>query len=307
MNVGHRGHRNASTGRQPIRATQVTRDGSPLRTFGGWLCVLAIVGGAVIAFGGAPGPGTRDPVARETVATAAEAIPAAALYTQSCASCHGPQGEGTAAGPSLVGVGAASVDFYLRTGRMPLGAPEQRPVRQDPIFSEAEIAALVEYVAAFGAGEGPGIPTVRGGGDVGRGYELYTANCAACHAATGAGNAVGGGFAAVGLGDATEREIAEAMIVGPGVMPPFAFEDEDAEAIIAYIRFLRTAPTPGGAPIGGTGPVAEGFVAVVIGLVGLVLIARFAGSQRSPGEDDPDADPDKGAGSGGEPVGTSEA
>jgi ubiquinol-cytochrome c reductase cytochrome c subunit len=230
-------------------------------------------------------------------------MPAAALYTQSCASCHGPQGEGTAAGPSLVGVGAASVDFYLRTGRMPLGAPDQRPVRQEPVFGEPEIAALVEYVAAFGAAEGPAIPTVRGGGDVGRGYELYTANCAACHAATGAGNAVGGGFAAVGLGEATEREIAEAMIVGPGVMPPFAFEDEDAEAIIAYIRFLRTAPTPGGAPIGGTGPVAEGFVAVVIGLVGLVLIARFAGSRRSPEEDDAVAESDPGSGTGGAPTG----
>lgn len=180
---------------------------------------------------------------------------------------------------------------------MPLGAPDQRPVRQEPRFSDEQIEALVAYVAAFG--DGPPIPVVRGGGDVGQGYELYTANCAACHAATGAGNVVGGGAAAVGLGYATDLEIAEAVIIGPGVMPPFDLTEEDREALIAYIEFLRTAPTPGGAPIGGTGPVAEGFVAVVIGLTGLVLIARFVGSRRSHEPDDEtaaaDAGPEPGA------------
>jgi ubiquinol-cytochrome c reductase cytochrome c subunit len=122
---------------------------------------------------------------------------------------------------------------------------------------------------------------VTGGGDVHRGFELYNANCAACHAATGAGNAVGGGFFAVGLGRATDQQIAEAMIVGPGVMPNFSMNDADRQAIIAYVRYLRTAPTPGGAPIGGIGPVAEGFVAVVIGLSALVLVAVFVG-RRSP-------------------------
>jgi ubiquinol-cytochrome c reductase cytochrome c subunit len=110
-----------------------------------------------------------------------------------------------------------------------------------------------------------------------RGWKLYTANCAACHAATGAGNAVGGGFVAVGLGQATDRDIAEATIVGPGVMPKFSFSQADRDAIIAYVRYLRTLPAPGGAPIGGFGPVAEGFVAVAIGLTGVVLLVRFVG------------------------------
>jgi ubiquinol-cytochrome c reductase cytochrome c subunit len=191
-------------------------------------------------------------------------------------------GEGAAAGPSLIGVGAASADFYLRTGRMPLGAPNQRPVHQDPLFSEDEIAALVAHVASFG--EGPDIPQVSAGGDVREGWRLYQANCAACHAATGAGNAVGGGFYAYGLSDATPVEIAEAMIVGPGVMPQFEFSPEQRDAIIAYVDYLRTAPTPGGAPIGGIGPVAEGFVAVAVGLVALVLVARFVGRRSHEGE-----------------------
>jgi ubiquinol-cytochrome c reductase cytochrome c subunit len=161
---------------------------------------------------------------------------------------------------------------------MPLGAPGQQPIRQEPKFDEAQIEALVAYVAAFGPG--PGIPQVTAGGDIHRGFELYNANCAACHAATGAGNAVGGGFFAVGLGKATDREIAEAMLVGPGVMPNFSMSDTDRDALIAYINYLRTAPTPGGAPIGGIGPVAEGFVAVVIGLSALVLVVVFVGRRQ---------------------------
>jgi ubiquinol-cytochrome c reductase cytochrome c subunit len=208
------------------------------------------------------------------------------LYLQNCASCHGQQGEGATAGPSLIGVGAASMDFYLRTGRMPLGAPGQRPQRQEPVFNDAQIRALTEYVVGFG-GEGPEIPQVREGGEVHRGWELYTANCAACHAATGAGNAVGGGNVAYGLGNATGVQIAEAMLIGPGAMPRFQFDDTDVDAILAYIRYLQEdAPSPGGAAIGGFGPVAEGFVAVVVGLTMLVLVARFVGRQSHEGEPD---------------------
>src|SRR5450631_1537060 len=58
----------------------------------------------------------------------AQAAPAAAqdvaagkqLFQANCASCHGLNAEGRANAPSLVGVGAASVDFQVGTGRMPL-------------------------------------------------------------------------------------------------------------------------------------------------------------------------------------------
>jgi ubiquinol-cytochrome c reductase cytochrome c subunit len=238
--------------------------------------LVAVLGlAAVSAFGGSL-------AAAEPAPSGAVRGDGAALYLNNCSSCHGVQGEGGPAGPPLVGVGAASVDFYLSTGRMPLGAPDQRPQRQQPIFNPQEIAAIVDHVVSLG-GEGPGIPQVRGG-DVGRGWELYTANCAACHAATGAGNAVGGGAAAVGLGRATDTQIAEAMLIGPGVMPRFGFEAADRDAIIGYVQFLRNAPTPGGVPIGGIGPVAEGFVAVVVGLVAVTLLTGFVGRRSHRGE-----------------------
>jgi ubiquinol-cytochrome c reductase cytochrome c subunit len=253
-----------------------------------YLALLGAATLAVLAIGALTAP--------VTPATAAEDGGAvrelgASLYLQNCASCHGPQGDGAEAGPSLIGVGAASADFYLRTGRMPLGAPGQQPQRADPVFDEEEIQALVAFVAALG--EGPGIPQVGAGGDLHRGWELYTANCAACHAATGVGNAVGGGFAAVGLGNATPTEIGEAMIIGPGVMPRFDWERADQDAIIAYVEYLRSSPSPGGAPIGGFGPVGEGFVAVVIGLTLLLVVARFVGRRSHEGE--PGAGPDRGS------------
>ncbi|MFL5680457.1 MAG: c-type cytochrome [Chloroflexota bacterium] len=254
------------------------------RGAGGWVAAAAVAGGLLFLVAATPAPsGSQE-------AGGAVRDDGASLFLQNCASCHGPQGQGTAAGPSLVGVGAASADFYLRTGRMPLGAPGQRPVRQEPKFDDAQIQALDAYVASFGAG--PAIPQVRAGGDLNRGWQLYTANCAACHAATGAGNAVGGGFVAVGLGHATQQEIAEAMIVGPGAMPKFAFPETDRDAIVAYVDYLRSQPSPGGAPIGGVGPVAEGFVSVVLGLTALVLIARFVGRRSHNGEPEGPLPPD---------------
>lgn len=253
------------------------RDRRPVRALGGYLALVGVVAGLFLVLGPLAAPAPRA-VAAEDEGTVRQV--AAALYLQNCASCHGPAGQGAAAGPPLIGVGEASVDFYLRTGRMPLGAPGQRPQRQEPAFSDAEIDALVGYVGGFG--DGPAVPRVTSGGDVGRGWELYQANCAACHAATGAGNAVGGGSAAVGLGDATATEIAEAMLIGPGVMPTFAWSQADQDAIVAYVEFLRTVPSPGGASLGGFGPVGEGFVAVVVGLTLLVLAARFVGRRGHP-------------------------
>jgi ubiquinol-cytochrome c reductase cytochrome c subunit len=255
--------------------------GERLRTIGGLLAlaVLAVAigttwlgGSGALAAGsrpGAPGaPGPTGLAAEQPVVDAGRQ-----LFTANCASCHGPQGGGASGGPSLVGVGAASADFYLRTGRMPLSAPGQQAVRQEPHFNDPEIQALVAYVASLG--DGPPVPQVSAGGDLHRGWQLFQANCAACHNATGSGNAIGGGFVAVGLGQADPTTVAEATIIGPGAMPAFAFDDPALADLAAYVQYLATAPTPGGAAIGQTGPVAEGFIGVAIGLPALLLASLF--------------------------------
>jgi ubiquinol-cytochrome c reductase cytochrome c subunit len=206
------------------------------------------------------------------------------LFEASCSTCHGPDGRGTDNGPPLEGVGEASADFQLRTGRMPL-ANSGQAVRKDPAFTDEKIDALVEYVGTLG--DGPEIPEIDlEGASLVDGQALFIENCAACHGATGAGGAVGNEALAPSLTAASEVEIAEAVVTGPGQMPPFDFTDAQLNDIVNFVVYLREEPRPGGADIGGIGPVPEGFVAWFVGLGSLLLISRLIGSKRKADPED---------------------
>jgi ubiquinol-cytochrome c reductase cytochrome c subunit len=259
----------------------------PIRRLGG-LAVIALLAVAAIASlrasapvaATASGPATAA-AANHTVlggsgsstTTSAATAQGQALYLQSCASCHGSDGKGTANGPDISGVGAGGADFMMSTGRMPLSAPGEPSYRQPPSLSDPEIAAIAAYVASLGSG--PGIPSVVTSlGDLHRGWELFINNCAACHGAAAGGDAVGGGAIAPPLDKATATQIAEAMALGPGQMPAFDFSTQDVDAIVRYVLYLRQAPSPGGLDLGNLGPVPEGFVALVIGVGLLVWLTR---------------------------------
>lgn len=250
------------------------------RPLGGFVAFLAIAA-ALIYVGLLPAAHSTAATAHPTAATAQVAGQVVggdgvALYLQSCAACHGPGGAGTADGPSLIGVGAASADFMLRTGRMPLPAPDAPMVRRNPAFSDAQIRTLVAYVAGLGAG--PPIPDVQvAGADLARGRELFVTSCAACHGPGGGGDSVGGGFVAPPILGVDPVTVGEAIRVGPGAMPVFAagqISDKDLGAIAAYLAYLRTDAAPGGATLGGSGPVVEGYVAWFVGMGLLLLGAR---------------------------------
>lgn len=201
------------------------------------------------------------------------------LYVESCASCHGPTGAGTESGPDLRDAGAAGADFYLSTGRMPLASSNDQAVRKPPAFAPEEIDRIVAYVATLG--EGPVIPYVSPEeASLQDGAELYLSNCAPCHGAAGNGGAAGRDAIAPGLHRATPLEIAEAVVVGPGQMPVFGFSQEERDAVVAYVDHLDDADDPGGADIGGIGPVPEGFVAWGVGMLSLVVAALLIGSRR---------------------------
>jgi ubiquinol-cytochrome c reductase cytochrome c subunit len=199
------------------------------------------------------------------------------LYLTSCASCHSVDGRGTKQGPKLIGVGAASADFQLTTGRMPLTDPSVQAVRKPPAFNRKEIEALVAYVASLGPG--PRIPNVDPSkGDLAKGGELYRLNCAACHSSTGVGGALSYGRDAPSLGEATGVQIAEAMRTGPGQMPVFGpdtFDQKQVNGIVRYVRYLRDPEDPGGFSLGRIGPIPEGLVALVVGLGALMIISRW--------------------------------
>ena len=193
------------------------------------------------------------------------------LYAQSCVGCHGEDLRGrTGQGPALQGAGAAAVDFYLSTGRMPIADPTDEPVRADPVYSRRDIDALVAYVGGFG---GPRIPAVNPDrGNVARGKEAFTDRCAGCHQVLGRGGIVTGAFVPA-LGDATPRQLAEALRVGPYLMPRFGdrqVDQQELDDIAAYLRAAKDPDDRGGWGIGNIGPVPEGMVAWL--LAGAVLL-----------------------------------
>ena len=212
------------------------------------------------------------------------------LFLVGCAGCHGKNAAGILAakggnyGPSLVGVGAAAVDFQVGTGRMPLANSSQQAPRKPPAYTAEETAALSAYVASLAPG--PAIPDTEytdpsDEADVTNGGEFFRTNCTACHNSVGAGGALPGGRYAPPLDDVSGKYIYEAMITGPQQMPVFAdsvITPEDKRDIIAYIESVSEEPRYGGLAGGGLGPVSEGLFSWIIGIGGLVVAAVWIGA-----------------------------
>lgn len=210
-----------------------------------------------------------------------------AIYLRECAMCHGARGIGTKNGPSLRTSGTASVDFMVRTGRMPLSHPGAELERHTPKVDDAERHALVDYTATFTRGPSvPRVPTT--GTNLGRGSRLYREQCAACHQSAGAGGALAYGESAPALRHSSRVEVAEALRTGPGQMPAFSARDippAEVADIAAYVQYLRKPRDPGGFNLGHLGPVPEGLIAWTLGLGTLLLVCGRLG-ERSPSQVD---------------------
>ncbi|MGH3155092.1 MAG: cytochrome bc1 complex diheme cytochrome c subunit [Streptosporangiaceae bacterium] len=207
------------------------------------------------------------------------------LFEQSCSSCHGLDAQGTSVAPSLIGAGAAAVDFQMSTGRMPAKEQGAEMDRRPVVFSHKQIYEIASYVA--GLGGGPPIPDAAqvssSGANVGLGQELFAANCAACHSIDGAGGALTHGKYAPALTQATPTQIYEAMQTGPEAMPVFGdgvVTPQDKRDIIAYVTGTRSEPNPGGFSLGRIGPVTEGLAVFIVGIGLLVVAAMWIAGKR---------------------------
>lgn len=205
------------------------------------------------------------------------------LFLSSCAACHGMNAQGIPGrAPSLHGVGALAADFYLETGRMPLPSSRAQPMRTRPAFSQAKTRALIAYVASFG---GPAIPVVNvRDGSLAKGQRLFALNCAGCHTIQGAGGIVTGAVVP-SLNVATPRQIAEAIRIGPYVMPRFGpgeLSESDIGSIARYVHSTQVPDDRGGWGIGRIGPIPEGMVAWLLAAAALLLIARLIGERTPP-------------------------
>jgi ubiquinol-cytochrome c reductase cytochrome c subunit len=207
------------------------------------------------------------------------------LFESSCSSCHGLDAQGTSVAPSLIGAGAAAVDFQMSTGRMPakeLGAENDRKPSD---FTPTQIYAIASYISSLGGG--PSIPDTSqvstAGANTALGQVLFSTNCSQCHGFAGAGGALTYGKAAPSLNASTPTQIYEAMLTGPEAMPVFGdgtITPAEKKDIIAYIIDTRNEANPGGFSLGRTGTVTEGLLAWLGGLGFLILIALWLTAKR---------------------------
>ena len=215
------------------------------------------------------------------------------LYAGNCSACHGVDGRGQLTprrttegikgqGPSLRGVGARSVDFYLRTGYMPISEPDEQPTRRRPLFNEREIRAMVDYVSSLPP-PGPPIPQPHPErGILSEGYELFTEHCAGCHQVAAQGG-VATGARVPPLEDSSPVQMAQAVRIGPYLMPKFSerqISDEELDSIIAYSELAaKSPPDEGGWGLGNIGPVSEGIVTWFLATVVLILVCMIIGKR----------------------------
>src|SRR3954466_7221250 len=246
---------------------------------------LLALGVALVAVGGLYTVFTPKPD------TAAAADPALVregqqIYDNSCITCHGTNLQGVVGrGPSLIGVGEASVYYQVSTGRMPLAAQGAAAERKPPRFDDAQIDALGAFIQDNSGG--PVAPPENGealrGPDPGRGGELSRLNCASCHNFTGRGGALSQGKFAPNLDPASEEQIYTAMLTGPQNMPKFSdrqLSPEEKKDIVAYVKSVSDGNNdPGGSGLGGVGPASEGVIAFIVGIAALIGATLWIGSK----------------------------
>jgi ubiquinol-cytochrome c reductase cytochrome c subunit len=241
------------------------------------LLMLALfVTGAVYA-ALSPSPAEAAAVSEDDVAAGQ------ALFRANCATCHGTDAEGRGNAPSLVGVGAAAVDFQVSTGRMPMQATGPQAPSKPPVFDAEEIRRLAAYVASLAPG--PAVPTDEqvdpALGDPANGMALFRTNCAMCHGAIGKGGALTQGKYAPSLASTSPRNVYQAMLTGPGSMPVFNdanLTPEDKRDVIAFLDQQHQG-SPGGTDLGAVGPVVEGLWVWIVGMGALIGAAVWIGAK----------------------------
>ncbi|QSB06576.1 c-type cytochrome [Natronoglycomyces albus] len=236
---------------------------------------LAIVGGLYAGF--APSIYAQE-APEDTLSS--QAVLGSDLYDTSCITCHGVNAEGVEGrGPSLIGVGSASVEFQVNTGRMPMAAQGPQAPATPPSFTRDEAEQLGAYIQELGGG--PELPSdevfeqLMENADVAYGGELYRMNCSSCHGYATGGGALSSGKHAPKLADSTAEELYQAMLTGPQNMPVFAdnqLSPEEKADIAAFVNYINDDYDQGGIfTLGRFGPSTEAIAVFLVGISSLMV------------------------------------
>jgi ubiquinol-cytochrome c reductase cytochrome c subunit len=212
------------------------------------------------------------------------------LFLENCASCHGTQANGVPANgtsgafPNLVGLGPATIDFWVESGRMPAADPRAvQANRRTPRLSQTSALAIAAWVNSLSPSY-PDIPSPNlASANVSDGAALFALNCAACHTIEGDGDALANGTFAPSLRNIPAYQVVEAIRTGPANMPRFTgnLSDYQVADIVKYVTTeIQHPQNPGGFGLGGLGPVAEGFVGLLLGVGLLALVGFWVGERQ---------------------------
>ena len=258
-----------------MNSSTAARAGDRFRRYSGLVVLalaLGLLGTMYAAF--APSSHADD---QASAASATDVREGQQLFQLGCVTCHGRNAQGVPdKGPSLIGVGAAAVEFQVATGRMPLARNEAQAARKPRVYDDKQTQQLSAYVDSLGGG--PKVPNIAMRSTdqnvIADGGRLFRLNCASCHAFGTGGGALSSGKYAPSLAVSTDRDLYAAMLTGPQNMPVFGdnqLSPDEKVAIISYVQAQKGDQDPGGMGIGRTGPVPEGLVVFLVGIVGLLI------------------------------------
>ncbi len=135
------------------------------------------------------------------------ALTFASPHYQTCASCHGAQGEGNAAmqAPALAGQSATYIARQLNYFKSGIRGGDQSDTLAQQMRAMAGTLPgeeAVQSVSLFLANLPRTQPAATISGDGDKGYKLYNMKCGACHGPNGQGNEALKAPALAGVGDA---------------------------------------------------------------------------------------------------------
>ena len=241
------------------------------------LLALATLGMLYTTFAAPRSQAVENPGSEQSIAVKA----GRELYLQGCSTCHGLNLQGGSGGPSLIGVGSASVVFQVESGRMPLAGGVAQAPRKGVKYTAAEIDQLAAFVQSKGGG--PELPAgPLNDGELALGGDLFRTNCASCHNFAGSGGALTYGKYAPALTESSARVIYSAMQSGPESMPRFSdnqLSPQEKAAVVRYVEFISKGAQPGGNDLGRYGPVPEGLVIWLVGITALVGVSLWIGAR----------------------------
>jgi ubiquinol-cytochrome c reductase cytochrome c subunit len=241
-----------------------------------------VLAAALVSMGGAYAAFATSSTASDNSQNEQDIAAGRQMYETSCITCHGANLGGVKdRGPSLIGVGGASVYFQVSSGRMPAAGQGARQPRKPARFTEKQIEQLAAYIQSIGGG-----PTIPAGNlrdsNVANGGDLFRLNCASCHGVTFKGAPLSAGGVAPSLNHASDKQIMAAMLTGPGSMPIFSdnqLTPQEKRQIISYIQNLKASKDPGGNGIDRIGPVSEAVVIWVAGVGAIVIAIMWIGAK----------------------------